>query len=186
MIKLIFGFFLFLLTSCSTLSHVEVTKKAFLEKYGSQLSSKENLHFYSAHPFNNDKKFNLSFISYEQMNIEEIRMLLIESVESLLISANDDVLLNNIFNSSTWSYLDVNFDIMFLNKEGDFIENNKIAFVFLTKGIIEYAVNDIATHQLTSVLGESYFKAKGIVEHQKNLLNCEQLTGIPAVNLFLE
>lgn len=184
--KLILTFFIFFFISCSTLSHIEMAKKIFIKKYACQVSRKDNLHFFSVNPLNNDRKINLSFFSYEQMSIEKVRMLLIESVENLILNANNDLMLKNCFKESDWNYEDINFDIMFLNKDGDFIENNKIAFVFLTEGIIKYAIKDLITSQLTSVLGESYFEAKGIVEHQKNLLNCEQLTGIPAANLFLE
>jgi hypothetical protein len=182
--KLFFVVCILFLNACAPRTLEEGIKMKFIDSYVNHINQFKDIYFFSAWPLNNGKKLNLTFFSYLRVNIDEARLLLVENMEDLILLANNDFKLNYCFDESSWSYKEIKFKIWFLNKSGDFINDNYIAKVVVENGIVEYIVDD--STWLVSVFSESYSKAKGIVEHQKNLRECERITGISTADMFSE
>lgn len=165
-------FFIALILFFTSCSYLTIETKAKNELIDSFTKDIYNLHNIKILPIRVQFEFSenfskLSFYSYQKVDIGEVRQFLVESIEKF--RAYMDSQPESIYYLSKLEIKNIEFTIIFINKEGNYVDDGYISMIFLCNGIIYYDIYNSNTDLLTTVHSESYNEALEIVQHQKNL-----------------
>jgi len=111
-------------------------------------------------------KFNLTFVTYQNLNVNQARILFINSTQKLLDRVNVNRQIRPYLNNYPFNAKNLDFTIMFEDIRGNFVNPPHIAFVSLTDGKIRYNINDPITDEFNKIHSETYEEALRIVREQ--------------------
>ncbi len=152
----------FIFTSCSDPRHVEEAHRvinSFEEKM-----KKENLFMEGSggSMMGDIQVIHLGFASYQSLNVNETRMLLVKGVETLLNQINTNQEIRPFLHDFPFTSNNIIFTITFHNKDsGDCVDPPYVAHVLLvdTKNKIIYFINDKETDRYQKIYEEPYGEA---------------------------
>ncbi|MBA3816779.1 MAG: hypothetical protein H0X29_09745 [Parachlamydiaceae bacterium] len=161
--------FLFSSVSCSYIP-IEIREKILLiDALEKNINSLKYIKIFKINTCGKDDSgsFKLFFYSYQQVNVEEARLVIIECVEKLYDYMDSQQELITVLTKPEIS--DIEFTIMFIKKNGTFVEDSYLSKIFLCNGSIYYDTYNLTIGLLTTIHSESYNEALDIVQQQKKI-----------------
>jgi len=119
------------------------------------------------------KEFDFLLSSYDKIDIDEARRLIIERSHSLLDLINSDENVQPYLNKTPFDYKDIQVIIIFVEREEPtlFVSPPFVAGVYFAHGMVRYVYYDPCTEKLETLQSEPYQRAIGILEHQRDVAN---------------
>ena len=111
----------------------------------------------------NVKSFSLTYVSERKVNIVEARFLIVECIEDLLKDINDYKEIRPYLNDYPFTAKNLEFGIMFMKSNGDFIQDNYLSDVSLSQGNVYYGIQPPNVNILKDIYEETYEEALRIV-----------------------
>ncbi len=138
------------MVSCFALGeHCQYADKV-MHSYSKKVKKEKNLDAFGMGDelMTNVKSFSLTYVSERKVNIDEVRPLIVECIEDLLKNVNEYKGIRPYLNDYPFTAKNLEFGIMFMKPNGDFIRDGYIADVTSLYGNIYYRINPPDTNML--------------------------------------
>ena len=134
--------------------------------YSKKMKKEKDLHAFGmgGELMTNVKVLTLKYLSDRKTTVDEARLLVVDCVEGLLKDVNNHKGIRPYLNDYPFTAKNLEFGIIFMDDNGDFIEGDKVlGSVSMIKDQIYYREGIPKTNRFKKVHEETYEEALGIV-----------------------
>ncbi len=112
------------------------------------------------------KTFDLHFIAYKELDVNQTRRLFVRCVEDLLERVNSDVNIRPYLHTYPFTEEGTEIMISFFQPNGERVQKNYVALVHTLNGKIFYSYYNHKSEQLLNLHEESYQEALRICQEE--------------------
>lgn len=162
------------LTACALINNCEENisywklSREIINAHAQFMKETENLHLFAfgGEMPSDVKKFNVEYSTKQQPSIAQTRRLLVKATESLIQLVNNNKKIRPYLQDYPFTSHNTEVGIGFLNSDGSYPRNEKIAYAFIHNNNVDYNVFNEGTGDLETIFQEKYEDALRIVRDE--------------------